>query len=91
MPCIQKTEVRPLDNQLQIDIRLTVRELATQYPDIIPLMQQLGFHDIVKPGMLNTAGRFMTIRQGAQLKKIDLADIVTAFESAGYTVVGLPD
>ncbi|MDD2579542.1 MAG: DUF1858 domain-containing protein [Eubacteriales bacterium] len=80
-----------LSTQPQIDLRLTVHELAARYPDIIPLMQQLGFSDIVKPGMLNTAGRFMTIIKGAQLKKIELAGIVAVFESAGYMVIGLPE
>ncbi|MDD3931930.1 MAG: DUF1858 domain-containing protein [Eubacteriales bacterium] len=80
-----------LSTQPQIDLRLTVHELSARYPDIIPLMQQLGFSDIVKPGMLNTAGRFMTIIKGAQLKKIELAGIVAVFESAGYMVIGLPE
>jgi hypothetical protein len=49
-------------------------------------MNELGFSDITKPGMLNTAGRFMTIRKGALLKKISLEQIAGAFEKHGFVI-----
>jgi hypothetical protein len=49
-------------------------------------MQELGFTDITKPGMLNTAGRFMTLPKGAAMKGIGLDVIKTAFEKNGFTV-----
>ncbi|HPZ51913.1 MAG TPA: DUF1858 domain-containing protein, partial [Clostridia bacterium] len=39
-----------------------------------------------KPGMLQTAGRFMTIPKGAKLKKIDLETIKKKFIDLGYVV-----
>lgn len=42
-----------------IDLNQTVYELYTQYPDILPIMQELGFENVTKPGMLQTAGRVM--------------------------------
>lgn len=44
-----------------INLNHTVYELYQEYPEILEILKELGFHDIVKPGMLQTAGRFMTI------------------------------
>ena len=33
------------------------------------ILAEIGFVDILKPGMLNTAGRFMTIPKGAAMRK----------------------
>ncbi len=46
----------------------------------------LGFVDIVKPGMLATAGRLTTLPKGAALKKIGLGAIVSELEKHGFTV-----
>lgn len=69
-----------------IDFNLTVYELCTADPGIIPILAKAGFTDITKPGMLATAGRFMTIPKGAAFKKLDLENIKLIFEKHGYTV-----
>ena len=45
----------------KINLNTTIYELCREYPEIAEILDELGFHDILKPGMLNTAGRFMTI------------------------------
>lgn len=70
----------------KIDLSLTVYELCTKTPEAAEILQNLGFTDITKPGMLQTAGRFMTVLKGAQMKHIDLALIKRAFEECGYEV-----
>ncbi len=42
-----------------LDMSKTVYELCTADPEILPILAELGFTDITKPGMLVTAGRFM--------------------------------
>ncbi len=69
-----------------LDLNLTVYELCTADPGIIPLLEEVGFLDITKPGMLATAGRFMTIPKGAIFKKLDLENIKLLFTQHGYTV-----
>lgn len=69
-----------------LDLSKTVYEIASEYPEVVPVMETLGFTDIVKPGMLKTAGRFMTLEKGAKMKKIDWSDIIAAFEKAGFEV-----
>lgn len=54
-----------------IKINQTIYELVSEYPEIKEIMVSLGFTDIIKPIMLNTAGRIMTLKAGAKIKKID--------------------
>lgn len=69
-----------------LDLSSSVFELCSQYPELIDFMKDLGFTDIVKPGMLNTAGRFMTIPKGARMKGLDLGEITRQLEKAGFTI-----
>lgn len=71
----------------QIDLNKSVFELCSKYPEIIEIMKEIGFKDIANPGMLNTAGRFMTIPKGAQMKNIDMDVIKQAFEAKGFKVL----
>ncbi len=71
-----------------VDFTKTVHALCTQDPEIANILAQIGFTDILKPGMLNTAGRFMTVPKGAALKKISMPDIEAAFSRHGYKIIG---
>ena len=70
---------------IQIDLNETVYTLCTKYPDLVEILSALGFTDITKPGMLQTAGRFMTPVKGAALKHIPLEQIVKVLSEHGYT------
>ena len=69
---------------IQLDINAKLYDLATAHPEIIELMDGLGFHEIKMPGMLQTAGRMATIPMGAKMKHIDWAEIVRVFAEAGF-------
>lgn len=69
-----------------VDMQKTVYELTRDYPEIIEILKDLGFSDIVKPGMLQTAGRFMTLPKGAAMKKIELEHIRQVLEANGFIV-----
>ncbi|MDD4357944.1 MAG: DUF1858 domain-containing protein [Smithellaceae bacterium] len=71
-----------------IDLTQSVHALCTQYPDLIPVMEELGFKDITKPGMLATAGRWMIIPKGVALKKLDLDTIKQQLYENGFEVRG---
>jgi len=70
-----------------IDLKNTVYEIYQKTPEILDVLFELGFQDIIKPGMLNTAGRFMTIPKGAAMKKINLESIKVRLEEKGYKVI----
>lgn len=69
-----------------IDLNKTVYELCSQNEDIAGILAEIGFKDITKPGMLNTAGRFMTIPKGAKAKGFDLEEIKKEFIKRGYEI-----
>jgi len=69
-----------------IDLRESVYDIATKYPDIVGMMVGLGFTDLEKPGMLKTVGRFMTIPKGAKMKNIDLELVKQKMRDMGYAV-----
>lgn len=62
----------------------TIYEIAEKYADFPEVMSEIGFQDIMKPMMLQTAGRYMTLRKGAKLKKIDMNRIRTVLTDNGY-------
>jgi hypothetical protein len=70
-----------------VDFKKTVYDLVKDNSEIGDIMQEIGFVDIVKPGMINTMGRFMTIQKGATMKGIDLEIIKQAFRSRGYEII----
>jgi len=70
---------------IRIDLNETVYTLCTNHPDLIEILSALGFTDITKPGMLQTAGRFMTPVKGASLKHIPLEQIIASLATRGYT------
>lgn len=69
-----------------IDLNKSVYDIVTEFPEITEVFTTLGFTDITKPGMLQTAGRIMTIPKGAAMKKMDLETVKAAFREKGYQI-----
>ena len=69
-----------------IDLSKTVNELCTQDPELLPILASLGFTEIVKPLMLSTVGKIMTIPKGASMRGIDLEVIRAALTAHGYEI-----
>lgn len=70
-----------------VNLRSTVYDICSIYPEIATILYELGFKDILKPGMLSIAGRFMTISKGAEMKKIDMEVIKKRFLESGYLLI----
>lgn len=70
----------------EIDLSKTVYELCREYPEIKDILAGIGFSDIMKTGMLETAGRFMTIQKGSKAKGIDLEKIKQEFIKNGFEI-----
>ncbi|UQZ34332.1 hypothetical protein C2I18_12875 [Paenibacillus sp. PK3_47] len=62
-------------------------DLVDRHPEVMDIMVELGFRDIAKPGMLQTAGRFMTLTKGIKLKRMDLDTVRQAFEAHGFEIL----
>lgn len=70
-----------------LDLNKTVYEIYKEFPEITGILSCLGFKDITKPGMLQTAGRFMTIPKGAAMKKISMDEIKETLEKKGFEII----
>ena len=68
------------------DLNQTVYELCNQYPEIISIMVEIGFENIIKPSVLQTAGRVMTLPKGCRMKGISLDTVKEAFQHNGFTI-----
>ena len=69
---------------ISISLKSTVYELCESYPDIKKVLFELGFVDIIKPGMLQTVGRVMTLEKGSRLKNIGLKKINDQLKQHGF-------
>jgi len=69
-----------------IDTNLPVFHLCTEFPEIIPIMRELGFEQITNANMLKTAGRIMTLTNGCRMKGISLNTVIAALENNGFTI-----
>lgn len=74
-------------NEQIIDLSKSVYELCRTYPDLVQVLDEIGFHDITKPGMLASVGRFMTIPKGAAAKKIDRNRILEMLKEHGFELM----
>lgn len=73
-------------NSKKLDLNKTVYDLCTEDSEIMNILASLGFKGITMPGMLQSAGRYMTIPKGAAMKKIDMDKIRQTFRDHGYTI-----
>lgn len=69
-----------------IDFNKTVYELCKENENVAEILAEIGFKDITKPGMINTAGRFMTIPKGAKAKGFNIEEIKKQFIKRGYEI-----
>lgn len=69
-----------------ISLDTTVYELVNTTPEIVPVMVTMGLDGVTNPGLLQTAGRFMTLRKGAAMKHIELNVLIDRLKQAGFEV-----
>jgi hypothetical protein len=71
-----------------INLNDTVYSLCKDDENLKQILYELGFLDVIKPVILNTAGRFMTLKKGSQFKNIPLEKIIKTLNQNGYQVTG---
>ncbi|MEX1377302.1 MAG: DUF1858 domain-containing protein [Eubacteriales bacterium] len=62
-------------------------DIIVLYPEVKDIMVGLGFKDIVKPGMLQSMGKIMTIEKGARAKNISWELVFNTFKERGYELI----
>ncbi len=71
----------------EINIDNTLSNIINEYPELLDILYECGFTQIKIPGMLQTAGRFMTLRSGCELRKIELGTLKAELYNKGYTII----
>lgn len=74
-----------ISSQVKLDV--PVYEVVKDNPELLDLLVDLGFKPLANPSLLNSLGRVTTIRQGAQLIKLPLNNIIQQLEWNGYEVI----
>lgn len=71
-----------------LNLSKTVYTLCEAHPELVGILQGLGFESIGNPIMMKTAARVMTIPKAAQMKGVPLDTVIKALEAAGFVVEG---
>jgi hypothetical protein len=53
-----------------VDLKRSVYELVTEYPELKDILAEVGFTEIRKSTMLHSVGKMMTLPRGAKMKGI---------------------
>ena len=69
-----------------IDINKSVYELCKEYPELQEALAGIGFKDITLPGMINSAGRIMTLAKGSRAKGIPMEKIKEELIQRGFEI-----
>lgn len=67
----------------ELDLNKSVFELTEAYPELIPILKDLGFFGVANVVVRKTLGRVTTIPQGCQKQGQDLAEVVKQLEEGG--------
>lgn len=67
-----------------IDINKPIKKIVDEYPEVREIMVSLGFKHIANAAMLNTIGRFVTIKEGAKMQKIDMDLVESTFKENNF-------
>lgn len=71
----------------KIDLDDSVYKLCTLHPELKAVMKDAEFQNITKPGMLETAGRIMTIPKGARMMQIEWNHVLDILKAHGFDPV----
>jgi len=69
-----------------VDFNDSLANIIQQYPELLDILYDFGFTQIKAPGMLQTAGKFMSLKMGCDLRKIDINALENHLIALGYTV-----
>ena len=69
-----------------INLENTLFDITEKYPELIPVLAELGFAGVKNEQMRTTHARVMTISKGAQQLGIDFQKVIKTLEAKGYTV-----
>lgn len=70
----------------KINLHKSVYELTEEFPDLIPVLKEIGFLGIVNPVVRKTLGKKMTLPMGCEKQGQELTAVIKRLEEKGFTV-----
>lgn len=67
-----------------LDLSKTVYDLTEEYPELIPILKELGFLGVANPVTRNTLGRMTTIPQGCKKMGMDPDAVTRQLREKGF-------
>lgn len=64
----------------------TIYEIYSQYPQVMDILYEFGFTQIKQPMMIQTVGRYMTLKKGCEMRGLDYEELVGLLRSKGLPV-----
>lgn len=70
----------------KINLNETVYQLIQQYPELKNILVQFGFTPLENERLLNSVGRMMPLRKGAEQIGLDVSELISKLKDHGFTV-----
>lgn len=70
----------------QISSEDTIYTICTEYPQSLEFLHEFGFTQIKQPMMIQTVGRYMTLRKGCAMRGVDCGEMVGFLQSKGLPI-----
>lgn len=61
----------------------TIYTICTEYPQVIDILYNFGFTQIKQPMMIQTVGRYMSLKKGCDMRGFDYEELVSILRSQG--------
>ena len=71
-----------------IDLNKSLYELTEEYPELIPVLVDIGFGGVANPEMRTSHGKVMTIPLGVEKFGLELDDVAAVLRGHGFEVTG---
>lgn len=71
---------------IEVSVHTTIFQLVQMDSRVQTVMLELGFSEIIRPAMLQTVGRIMTLKKGCSLRNIDYAHAKAAMTDIGIMI-----
>ncbi|MEM3421508.1 MAG: DUF1858 domain-containing protein [Candidatus Hadarchaeum sp.] len=71
----------------KIDLNKSVYELTEEYPELIDILNELGFLGVKNPIVRKTLGRATTIPQGCKRQGKDLNEVISKLKEKGFEII----
>lgn len=68
----------------QIDGKRTVYDIIQEYPELKPVLVEIGFKPLNDEKMLNTVGRMMPLNSGAKQIKLSHEELKVRLRKEGF-------